>query len=107
MTPELYAIAGLPGVTGLCFHDGAGILHQNLPASWGPAAAGALGAAVESVFSGYAAAGRPLRHTYFQYPECGVLAVAGPERRFLTILVNDQTSLPAVIPPARAFLGRA
>ena len=113
MTEELQAIAGTPGITGLCLHRGNELLHHNLPATMGKATATDLCHAVAGAFSAYAEAERPITQGYFQFPEGGVLVLrtsstgGTAEREFyLTFLVSDQNAISAVMAPARAFLTR-
>ena len=113
MTAELQAISNTPGITGLCLHRGAEILHHNLPATYGDAAATDLCHVVSGIFSAYANAERPVTQGYFQYPESGILVVksargknAAAKECFLTFLVSDQNAIQTVLAPARAFLSR-
>ena len=113
MTEELNAIAALPGITGLCLHRGDELLHHNLPAAMGNATATDLCHAVSGAFSAYAEAARPATQGYFEFPEGGVLVLrtGSPDGNsgrefFLTFLVRDQSVIPELLAPARAFLTR-
>ena len=113
MTEELNAIAAIPGITGLCLHQGGELLHHNLPAAMGRATAADLCHAVAGTFLAYAEAARPISQTYFRYPEGGVFvlrtgsAEGTSDREFyLTFLVSDPAAIAEVMAPARAFLTR-
>ncbi len=113
MTTELQAISNIPGITGLCLHRGTEVLHHNLPAAYGDAAASDLSHVVAGIFSAYTEVDRPVSQGYFDYPESGILVVksargksAAAKDCFLTFLVSDQSAVSAVLAPARAFLAR-
>lgn len=113
MTTELHAISNTPGITGLCLHRGTEVLHHNLPDTYGDAAASDLCHVVAGIFSAYSDVDRPVTQGYFQYPESGILVIkstrtGNPAAKecYLTFLVSDQSAIPAVLAPARAFLAR-
>lgn len=113
MTPELQAISNTPGITGLCLHRGAEVIHHTLPDTYGNAAAVDLCHVVANIFLAYSEVERPVTQGYFQYPESGIFVLKsspGKSRAasecFLTFLVSDQAAIPAVLAPARAFLAR-
>lgn len=111
MTAELQAISNTPGITGLCLHRGAEVIHHTLPDTYGSAAAADLCHVVAGIFAAYAEADRPVTQGYFQYPESGIFVLKSANRKgsggnFLTFLVSDKAAVPAVLAPARAFLAR-
>ncbi len=127
MKAELTALTSLPGVTGYCLHRGARVLEHQLPSGYPVSAVSSLCATVADTFLIHANARRPLTHSYFQYPEGGLLIITAssasgtalsqqpwnPEQLdptadlFLSLLINNQSALAALIPPARALLQSA
>jgi hypothetical protein len=108
MTPELQTLSLLSGVVGVCFHAEHQVIFNNLPPAYGTATAEALCRSVSRSLGTYRNAGRNVEQAFFQFPQSCVLVVASPHDNghYLTFLVQDQTSVPKLLDPARAFLAR-
>jgi hypothetical protein len=116
MLDQFTSFLEVPGVQGLCFHQGPSVLANHFPKLYGQEGVEDLCTAVATAYQAYAHVGRPPTQSWFEFDEGIILTFCAPvhstegetaaDPMFLTFLLSQADLAAQLIAPTRAFLNR-